>query len=208
MNLDNTFLSVAMAVLGLFLTFVSLKLNSVIESNAGCMSKNALVNSNRLVLIVGIVLFMSSAGYLVCQRNCSNLTLASSTSDTVFLSFNLVLGIVIIVLFSIISSELNKCNVSLSGLDSTLIVFGIIVGVCATVLSLVVLGKKLYENKEDAMLKLQQMKINAMANAQDNLNKLKAMATAKDNLKASSPNRVQVPWEPNRGVQWEDPFGY
>lgn len=196
MNLNNTFLAVALAVLGLFLTFVSLKLNGVIESNNVCMTKTSLVNSNRIVLIVGVVLFMSSVGYLVCKRNCSGNLSVESTSDTMFLGFNLVLGIVIIVLFSIISSELNKCNVSLVGMDSGLVIMGIIIGVCATLLSLVVLGKKLYDNKEDAMMKLSQMKINAMAGAQKLGNKLS--------------NSSAPPRHANRleSVPYMDPFGY
>jgi hypothetical protein len=167
MNLNNTFLASVLAVLGLFLAFVSLKLNGVIESNIDCVKRQSLVNSNRIVLIIGIVLFMSSGGYLLCKRSCSGeLSVPSQTSDMMYLTFNLVLGIMIIVLFSIISNNLTNCKAPLSMFDSLLVKLGLVVGVLSTVLSLSVLGKKLYDNRGGASQKLSEMKVNAMAKAQ------------------------------------------
>jgi len=225
MNLNNSFLAVVLAVLGLFLTVVSLRLSSVIESTSNCMQSSSLMNSNRLVLIIGIVLFMSSAGYLLCKRSCQGDLSATSTSDLMYLSFNLVLGIVIIVLFSIIANQLKSCNAQLSGADSFLVAFGIIIGVSSTLLSLGVLGKKLYDNKEDASLKLSQMKLNALVNAQNLGNKLNTNAQnlsnkLVENMKASSPERLEINLPPplkgpkrnnshdRIDVPYVDPFGY
>jgi F0F1-type ATP synthase membrane subunit b/b' len=162
MKLNNTFLAVFLSVLGLFLTIVSLRLSGVIQENNSCIQQHTLHNANRGILIIGLILFMSSGGYLLCKRNCSgDLSVASSTSDVMYFSFNLVLGIIIIVLFSIVSSELNKCNTSLKKTDSSLILAGLLVGICATVLSLGFLGKKLYDNRANASSNLAQMKESA-----------------------------------------------
>ena len=161
MKLNNTFLAVFLSVLGLFLTVVSLRLSGVIQENNSCIQQHALHNANRGILIIGLILFMSSVGYLLCKNNCSDLSVASSTSDVMYFSFNLVLGIIIIVLFSIVSSELNKCNTSLKKTDSSLILAGLLIGICATVLSLGFLGKKLYDNRANASSNLAQMKENA-----------------------------------------------
>jgi|LakMenE18May11ns_1017448.scaffolds.fasta_scaffold9943449_4 hypothetical protein len=161
MKLNNTFLAVFLSVLGLFLTVVSLRLSGVIQENNSCIQQHALHNANRGILIIGLILFMSSVGYLLCKNNCSDLSVASSTSDVMYFSFNLVLGIIIIVLFSIVSSELNKCNTSLKKTDSSLILAGLLIGICATVLSLGFLGKKLYDNRDNASSNLAQMKESA-----------------------------------------------
>jgi hypothetical protein len=173
MKINNSLFCIVLAVLGLFLTVVSLHLSSVIQTSSVCEQENSLANSNRIVLIIGIVLFMSSLGYLKCNQS-----LDSNTSDIVFASFNLALGIVIIVLFAIISSELKKCNATLSSLDSLFIDVGIIIGVVSTSLSLLILGKKIYDNRE----------------------------VVKQKFKSSSPYRL--PEHMDSPVKYMDPFGY
>ena len=185
MNLNNSFLSVVLAVLGIFLTVVSLRLNTVVQSNSVCEQQTSLANANRGVLVLGIVLFMSSVGYLLCKRNCpAGLSVPLSTSDVMFLSFNLLLGIVIMGLFSIVSHELKKCNAVLHGTDSHLVNAGVAIGFVSTALSLLVLGKKLYDNREKASLRLS----NALERAK--------------NLVSESPLRSKS------SVQYMDPFGY
>ena len=179
MQINNSIFCIALAVIGLFLTVVSLHLSSVIQTSSVCEQENSLANSNRIVLIIGIVLFMSSLGYLKCNQS-----LVSNTSDIVFASFNLALGIVIIVLFAIISSELKKCNATLSVFDSLLVDIGIVVGVVSTSLSLFIIGKKLYDNRE----------------------------VVKQKLKSSSPYRLpeghQMLKYMDSPVKYMDPFGY
>jgi|LakMenE01Jun11ns_1017448.scaffolds.fasta_scaffold9951725_7 hypothetical protein len=179
MQINNSLFCIVLAVLGIFLTVVSLHLSSVIQTSSVCEQENSLANSNRIVLIIGIVLFMSSLGYLKCNQS-----LHSSTSDIVFASFNLALGIVIIVLFAIISSELKKCNATLSSLDSLFIDVGIIIGVVSTSLSLFILGKKLYDNRE----------------------------VVKQKFKSSSPYRLPEDYIVDKHmespVKYMDPFGY
>lgn len=206
MNLNITFLSVLLAVLGLFLFVVSVRLSSVIQSSDLCTKSNSLQNANRGILVVGIILFMSSAGYILCKRNCSGDISVSSMSDMMYLSFNLALGIVIITLFSIVSGELNKCGAPIGKTDSGLVASGLIVGVVLTLVSLGFLGKKLYDNREDASRALNQMKTNAMSKAQNLSN----------NLKSSSPSRVDyvdpfglgLDSSPSPKIQYRDPFGY
>lgn len=169
--MNNSLLSVVLAVLGLFLTAVSLRLSSVIQSKSECLQKASLNNVNRLILIVGIVLFMSAVGYLLCKRSCSgSLSVESSISDVMFLGFNLVLGIVIIVLFSMMASLLNNCNAQLSGFDSRLVVFGIIIGVISTGSSLMFFGKRLYDNKAQVSGKMQNMLSRSSSPARSNMN--------------------------------------
>ena len=193
MKLNNTFLAVFLSVLGLFLTVVSLRLSGVIQENNSCIQQHALHNANRGILIIGLILFMSSVGYLLCKNNCSDLSVASSTSDVMYFSFNLVLGIIIIVLFSIVSSELNKCNTSLKKTDSSLILAGLLIGICATVLSLGFLGKKLYDNRDNASSNLAQMKESASnrfaqmkESASSNLAQMKNSAMSKAQNAANS----------------------
>ena len=203
MNLNNTFLAVLLSVLGLFLVVTSLRLTNVIQGNSVCAQSNILENANRGILVVGIVLFMSSVGYLLCKKNCSdNFSSSTSSDNMMYMGFNLTLGIVVIVLFSIVSSELNKCNASVSKSDSAMVMGGLIIGVAVTVLSLGLMGKKLYENREQASIAISQLKSKAQ------------------NLTASSPNRSSYidPFgldlasssradNPNR-VAYRDPFGY
>ena len=229
MNLNNTLLAVLLSVLGLFLAVTSLRLSSVIQGNSVCAQSNTLQNANRGILVVGIVLFMSSVGYLLCKRNCSeNLSSSTSSDNMMYMGFNLMLGIVVIVLFSIVSSELNKCNASVSKSDSGMVMGGIIVGVAATLLSLGMIGKKLYENRDKASANLAQMKDKASANLAQMRDKASAnLAQMKDKASAnlaqmksnSSPDRSSYvdPFgldlnasradNPNR-VSYRDPFGY
>ena len=186
MKLNNTILSYVLGVLGLFLTLVSFKLSSAIQKSSKCVQQNKLANANRGILVVGIVLFMSSVGYILCKRNCSSESSPESTSELMYLSFNLVLGIVIIVLFSIVSSELKKCGAVLSKSDSALVTFGILIGVASTVLSIGFLGKKLYDNRKELPGQLSQMKTDASArltqmknNAPGQLAQMKTDASAK-----------------------------
>ena len=173
MQINNSLFCIVLAVLGVFLTVVSLHLSSVIQTSSVCEQEESLTNANRIVLIIGIVLFMSSLGYLKCNQS-----LLSSTSDIVFSSFNLALGIVIIVLFAIISSDLKNCNATLSSFDYLLVDVGVIIGVISTSLSLFILGKKLYDNRE----------------------------VVKQKLKSSSPYRL--PEHMDSPVKYMDPFGY
>jgi len=208
MNLNNTLLAVLLSVLGLFLVVTSLRLSSVIQGNSVCAQSNNLQNANRGILVVGIVLFMSSVGFLLCQRSCpDNLSSSTSSNNMMYMSFNLALGIVVIVLFSLVSSELNKCNASVSKTDSGMVMGGLIIGVAVTVLSLGLMGKKLYENREQASIAMSQMKINALSRAQNLSNK----------LTASSPNRASyvdpfgLDLDSSRDesrVAYRDPFGY
>ena len=228
MNLNNTFLAVLLSVLGLFLVVTSLRLSSVIQGNSVCTQSNTLQNANRGILVVGLVLFISSFGYLLYCRNCANLSSSISSDSMMYMSFNLMLGIVVIVLFSIVSSELNKCNASVSKSDSGLVIGGIIVGVAATLLSLGMIGKKLYENRDQATANLLQMRDKASVNLAQMRDKASAnLAQMKDKASAnlaqmksnSSPDRSSYvdPFgldlnasradNPNR-VSYRDPFGY
>lgn len=146
MELNNKLLAIVVMVLGLFLTAVSLRLSSIIESKPECMKKASLLNSNRGVLILGLLMFSSSGAYLLCKMNCSG-EVNGSSSELVYAGFNLVLGIVVIVLFSIIHSQLKSCVRSLSNIDSMLVIIGIVIGCISLLISLVVLGKKLYSNR-------------------------------------------------------------
>lgn len=209
MNVNNTFLAVLLSVLGLFLAVTSLRLSSVIQGNSVCAQSNTLQNANRGILVVGIVLFMSSFGYLLCKSNCSgNLSSSSTSSDNMmYMVFNLMLGIVVIVLFSIVSSELNKCNASVSKTDSSMVMGGLIIGVAVTVLSLGLMGKKLYDNREQASIAMSQMKINALARAQNLSNKL--TASSPDRSSYVDPFGLDLPSSrADNRVAYRDPFGY
>ena len=198
MKLNNTILSYVLGVLGLFLTLVSFKLSSAIQKSSKCVQQNKLANANRGILVVGIVLFMSSVGYILCKRNCSSESSPESTSELMYLSFNLVLGIVIIVLFSIVSSELKKCGAVLSKSDSALVTFGILIGVASTVLSIGFLGKKLYDNRKELPGQLSQMKTDASArlaqmkkNAPGQLAQMKTDASSKlTQMKNNAPGQL------------------
>ena len=201
MNLNNTFLAVLLSVLGLFLVVTSLHLTNVIQGNSVCVKSNILENANRGILVVGIVLFMSSAGYLLCKQNCSdNFSSSTSSDNMMYMGFNLMLGIVVIVLFSIVSSELNKCNASVSKTDSGMVMGGLIVGVGVTVLSLGLIGKKLYDNREQASIVISQLKSKSLTASSPN----RSSYVDPFGLDLPSSSRAD---NTNR-VAYRDPFGY
>ena len=201
MNLNNTFLAVLLSVLGLFLVVTSLHLTNVIQGNSVCVKSNILENANRGILVVGIVLFMSSAGYLLCKQNCSdNFSSSTSSDNMMYMGFNLTLGIVVIVLFSIVSSELNKCNASVSKTDTAMVMGGLIVGVGVTVSSLGLIGKKLYDNREQASIVISQLKSKSLTASSPN----RSSYVDPFGLDLPSSSRAD---NTNR-VAYRDPFGY
>ena len=142
MNLNT----IVFTVLGFFIIAVSMSLSSSIESSL-CSQKESLKNMNRFVLIVGSVLFVSSVTHLLC-KSCdalSDIPYGRTKSD-MFLIFNMVLGIVSIVLFSLLSNELKKCN-----LDSKLSIVGILLGLITTGLPLFIFGKRFFQNRKKNM---------------------------------------------------------
>ena len=148
MEFNNKFLAVVLVVLGIFLTIVSLRISSVVEGSSNCTQKASLLNSNRLILMLGVFMFASSASYLLCHMNCSG-EVQGSVSDMVYLVINLVLGIVVLVLFSIIRSGVDSCSANLTGFDSMLVNIGIAIGAVSVLTSLVVLSQKFHSNKDE-----------------------------------------------------------
>ena len=185
MELNNKLLAIVIMALGIFLTVVSLRLSSVIESIPDCMKKSSLLNSNRGVLVLGLLMFSSSGSYLLCKMNCTG-EVNGSTSEMMYVGFNLVLGIVVMVLFSIIRSQLNSCAPSLSGTDSMLVNVGIVIGVVSVLMSLFVLGKKLYSNRGTLKQGMRQ----GMGNLKQGMQQKLA------GIRGSSP------------VRFRDPFGF
>lgn len=106
-------LSIVLPVLGLFLLIVSFMLKNVIENNC---KKNISQLTNSIIAI-GILTFVSSMVYMIGQKFVI-------ISSSILLSFNLILGIVIIILFSLVSNEVNNCK----NMNSYLINIGIAIG--------------------------------------------------------------------------------
>ena len=197
MELNNKFLAIVVLSLGIFLTLVSLRLSSVIESKPECMKKSSLINSNRVVLMLGLLMFSSSGAYLLCKMNCSG-ELNGSASEMVYAGFNLAVGIVILVLFSIIHSQLKSCAPSLSKADSMLVIIGIIIGVLSVLVSLFVLGKKLYANKDTLRQDLRQ----GMGNVKE------GMQQKMGNVKAGMQQKLAGMRRASSPVRFRDPFGF
>ena len=168
MNLNT----IVFAVLGFFIIAVSLRLVSSIESSL-CSQKESLKNMNRFVLIVGSVLFVGSVTHLLC-KSCDAL------SD-MFLIFNMVLGIVSIVLFSLLSKNLKNCN-----LDSKLSIVGILLGLLTTGLPLFIFGKRFFQNRENFM------NSSMSPNRVSLLNVSSERVDAPSRPRSMSPNRVSL----------------
>ena len=197
MELNNKFLAMVVMALGLFLTVVSLRLSSIIESKTDCLKKTSLLNSNRVVLMLGILMFSSSGAYLLCKMNCTG-EVKGSASEMMYVGFNLVLGIVIMVLFSIIHSQLKSCDPSLSKADSSLVVGGILIGVASVLLSLFVLGKKLYANRATIRQDLRQ----GMGNVREGMQQKMGNVREGMQQKMAGMRRGSSP------VRFKDPFGF
>ena len=135
---DFPILSLISPILGLLLVIVSFMINNIIEHK--CNIKNtSLTNS---IKIVSIIFFVVSIIYMIGQK------FAIPISYSIFLIFNLVLGIIIIVLFSLVSKELNKCKVVLSGINAHLVNIAITVGSLLTAFPLLIFSKQLYDDKK------------------------------------------------------------
>ena len=205
MELNNKFLSIVVMALGIFLTVVSLRLSTVIENNSQCMQKQSLINSNRGVLVLGIFMFASSGAYLLCKMNCTG-EVKGSTSEMMYVLVNLALGIVLMVLFSIIRNALNNCAPSLSGIDSMLVNIGITISVVSVLMSLVVLGKKLYANKDNMPQRLGEMREGMqqrVAGMKESMQQRMQEGVAR--LKGSSPIRFRDPYGLDDGYESFDP---
>jgi uncharacterized protein YjbJ (UPF0337 family) len=206
MEINNKLLAMIVMGLGIFLTLVSLKLSGVIENTDNCVKKRSLLNSNRVVLMLGLLMFSSGAAYFMCKMNCTG-EIKGSASEMMYVGFNLVVGIVVLVLFSIIRNQLNDCAPSLSGLDSMLVNIGILIGVVSVLLSLVVLGKNFYANKDNLGENVRNLRGNLKESAGNLRENLKERAgNLRENLKAklpgsSSPMRMH-------DVPYADPFGF
>jgi hypothetical protein len=216
MELNNKLLAMVVMALGIFLTVVSLRLSSVIESIPECMQKRSLLNSNRGVLVLGLLMFSSSASYLLCKMNCTG-EVNGSTSEMMYVGFNLVLGIVVMVLFSIVRHQLNACAPSLSGIDSMLVNVGIVIGVVSVLVSLFVLGKKLHANKDTLRQDMQQKMGNVREGMQQKMGNLKTgMQQKLAGIRGSSPPRFVDPFGlhdmeslvESSPVRFRDPFGF
>jgi hypothetical protein len=179
MEFNNKFLAVVLVVLGIFLTIVSLRISSVVEGSSNCTQKASLLNSNRIILMLGVFMFASSVAYLMCKMNCSG-EVQGSVSDMVYLVFNLVLGIVVLVLFSIIRSGVDSClPPNFTGFDSMLVNIGIAIGAISVLTSLFVLSQKFHSNKDEIRQRIGRR------------------------IAGMSPPRDEV-----SPVVWKDPFGF
>ena len=138
---DFPILSIVSPMLGLLLVIVSFVINdNIIERK--CNNKNtSLSNSTK---IVSIIFFGLSIVYMIGQRY------SIPISYSIFLIFNLVFGIIVIVLFSLLSKEIDKCKVVLSGMNTYLVNIGITVGSLLIAFPLLIFSKQLYDDKKSS----------------------------------------------------------
>ena len=119
-------LNIPLFILSILIVIISVRLNGIIKENSACLNSDTLKNVNSAIFVVGILLFIVSVGI----KNENPI-------------YSLILGIIVIVLFSLASSILNKCKVSLSSFDSTMILCVFIGSIVMSILS----GKKIYDNR-------------------------------------------------------------
>ena len=114
--LNLSFSWIVLVIIGVLVLSLSLQISSVIQSNKECALNDALVNSNRGVLVVGIILLGSGLTmYLLVKKNCVNESTDLNDDKTLLqiVVITLCLSIVLIILFSIMDSEMKKCGKSL-----------------------------------------------------------------------------------------------
>lgn len=136
MNSNSIFMMV-LFILGMVLVFSSLKISADIKNT--CAS-NALRNSNRGILIIGVVFVVSSASFLLCHTRCTCTGGVNATANH-YTIFSLVLGIILIILGATINAEAKGECEGAKGQTSLILTIGII----ATIMSLGFLGYRGYE---------------------------------------------------------------
>ena len=130
-------------ILGIYLIYISSKIDT---NTIGCDSKN-LKNATKTVLIIGVVFIVMTFAHLTCNLNC-NCDRDRKIGEFMYLLFGIVLGVTLIVLFSIIKAESKTSNCKNIKGNGNILITGIIL----LILSLVRFGysfsyKNLYEIK-------------------------------------------------------------
>ena len=102
---QNTLIFMAsLFIIGIMLTIVSWDIDTKLEDSL-CKSKS-LKTSNKIVLCIGITLMVSALSFYSCSTSCDSVIAGVHYVYYIILMF--ILGIILIVLGSIISSESSK----------------------------------------------------------------------------------------------------
>lgn len=113
----------ALFIIGFILTYVSWDIDSKIQ-NLDCKS-SSLKTSNKIVLCIGIILITSTLSFYACSESCDKTIIGFRY--TYYISIMLLLGIALIILGAIISTESAKENCENAGNPSFIWGLGIII---------------------------------------------------------------------------------
>jgi hypothetical protein len=109
--LSNNLLIGVILILGVFMVFESLSISKKIKSDC---DSNKLRNSNRGVLMIGTTFVVLAVSFAICNYSSPSGTTTGTKEANFVVGFALILGIVLISLGSIISSESKKTDCSAS----------------------------------------------------------------------------------------------
>ena len=126
-------------IIGIILTVVSWDIDAKIQK-LNCQS-SSLKTSNKIVLCIGVTFIVSSLSFYVCSTKCGSVI--RGFNYMFYILTMLLLGIALIVLGSIISSESSKPECQNSGNPSTIWGLGVII----TLLCLAFLFIRYRDNK-------------------------------------------------------------
>lgn len=110
-------------IIGIILTIVSWDIDAKIQK-LNCQS-SSLKTSNKIVLCIGITFIVSSLSFYVCSTKCGSVI--RGYNYMFYILTMLLLGIALIVLGSIISSESSKPECQNTGNPSTIWGLGVII---------------------------------------------------------------------------------
>lgn len=119
----TTIFMAVLFVIGIILTYVSWDIDSKIQ-DLDCKSRS-LKTSNKIVLCIGIILITSTLSFYSCSKSCAN-TLVGYR-HTYYIAIMLLLGLTLIVLGAIISSESSKENCENTASPSIIWVLGVVI---------------------------------------------------------------------------------
>ena len=110
-------------IIGIILTIVSWDIDSKLETKK-CTS-SSLKTSNKIVLCIGVIFMVSSICFYACSTRCNSTITGFHYSFYIFAMLSL--GIALIVLGAIISSESSKLECDNTGTPSTIWGLGVVI---------------------------------------------------------------------------------
>lgn len=120
MKADNMLFFIGVFILGVILVITSQRVDNAIKST--CTSTK-LRNSNKGILVIGMIFVVSSISYLSCHATCKCGDIGGLDTK-IYLAFCMALGIILTVLSGIISSE-SSGNCDVKGNTTAVLIIGI-----------------------------------------------------------------------------------